>query len=357
LAILAILLRGFVALGVDRVLEDFLQTAMGDETLVAATVLSQSSLLMATAGDSEPPEPAISEPPNEPVFSDDTETAAVETAASEPPEQELPIYRPRRVDRSPTVTIRGDDRAPNAAGVYVRNHTTYQIDVKALLATPLSFDPSDGGRPTVLILHTHGTESFEPDGDDWYDNVDNYRTTDPNLNITRVGREIAAIFETRGIHVLHNQELHDYPSFQGSYSRSLATAQRYLAAYPEIQIVIDIHRDAIINSAGQYVRTMAEIEGLESAQVMLLVGTDHAGLYHPGWRDNLAFALRLQAAMVERYPTLARPLALREERFNAHLAPGAILVEIGTCANTLQEALTAGRLFAEVAADVILGKG
>jgi len=209
----------------------------------------------------------------------------------------------------------------------------------------------------VLILHTHGTESFEPDGDDWYDNVDNYRTNDLNLNITRVGREIAAIFEARGITVHHSQELHDYPSFRGSYGRSLTTAQRYLDAHPEIRVIFDIHRDAIMDAGGQYIRTMAEIEGLQSAQVMLVVGTDHAGLAHPEWRENLAFALRLQAAMVARYPTLARPLSLREERFNAHLAPGAVLVAIGTCANTLQEALTASRLFAEIAADVILDEG
>ncbi|MCL2368561.1 MAG: stage II sporulation protein P, partial [Oscillospiraceae bacterium] len=139
--------------------------------------------------------------------------------------------------------------------------------------------------------------------------------------------------------------------------RSLAAARRYLERYPEIQIILDLHRDAIMDNAGNYIRTLADIEGVTSAQVMLVVGTDHAGLEHPNWRGNLQFALRLQAEMVARYPTFARPMSLREERFNAHLAPGAVLVEIGTCANTLQEALTAGRIFAEIAADVILGVG
>ena len=340
---LALLLRGLVALGVDTALEGMLQTAMADESLVESAVRSQSPWLTATAEIRPEAEIETDTPSDEPYDTTPPETA-------EPPVPAPPVYRLE----PPTVTFRGDEDSPNAAGVYLRNRTTYEVDVEALLNEPLSFDPAADG-PTVLILHTHGTESFEPDGDDWYDNVNHFRTTDRNLNITRVGREIAAVFEARGIRVVHSLEFHDYPSFRGSYGRSLATAQRYLEAYPEIQIVFDIHRDAIRNASGQYVRTMAEIAGEESAQVMLVVGTDHAGLYHPGWRENLGFALRLQAAMVAFEPTFARPLSLREERFNAHLAPGAVLVEIGTCANTLQEALTAGRIFAALAADVILG--
>jgi len=349
IAALALLFQGLGALGADTALEGIIQTAMGNDALVEAAVLSQSSLLLAIAENLDPLPPLP--PPDAPSVS----TERTETEATPRPEPEaLPVYRPGRAGPLPTLALRSGDDAPSAAGIYVRNHTTYEIDVEALLADPLRFDPGAGG-PAVLILHTHGTEAFEPDEDDWYDNVDNYRTTDKRLNITRVGREVAAIFEARGLRVFHSQEFHDYPAFRGSYGRSLATAQQYLEAHPEIQIIIDIHRDAILNASGQYVRTMADIKGVESAQVMLVVGTDHAGLSHPYWRENLKFALQLQAAMVARYPTLARPLSLREERFNAHLAPGAVLVEIGTCANTLQEALTAARLFAEITADVILG--
>ena len=349
LAILALLLRGLGALGVDAALEHMIQTAMGDETLVESAVLSQSSLLMATAEASDLPELEAAEPDDETLY----ERRYTETPA--PAEDEPPVHTPRVAERLPAVTLTGDERTPSAAGIYVRNHTTHEINIEALLAEPLRFDPAADGQPTVLILHTHGTESFEPCADYWYENADNYRSTDKNLNITRVGREVAAVFEARGIRVVHSLEFHDYPSFRGSYGRSLDTARRYLEAYPEIQIIFDIHRDAITNASGQYVRTMAEIEGYDSAQVMLVVGTDHAGLDHPDWRENLKFALQLQAAMVDFHPTFARPLSLREERFNAHLAPGAVLIEIGTCANTLQEALTASRFFAEIAADIILG--
>ena len=347
---LAILLRGLVALGADTALDALLQTAIGDGDALESTVLRQSSLLMATADGGTAPEPIPvlyqAEPPAEPVC---------EGPPPPPPPIQLPIYRSSRAERIPEVTLTDGDPRWSIADIHIRNHTTYTIDPAALLEAPLSFTPDVHGEPpTVLILHTHGSESFEPDGDDWYDNVDNYRTSDKNLNIIRVGAEIAAVFEARGIRVIHHREIHDYPSFRGSYGRSLAAAEQYLAKYPEIQVIFDIHRDAILDAAGNYVKTMANIEGIQSAQVMLVVGTDHAGLYHPNWRNNLQFALHLQASMVARYPGLARPLSLREERFNAHLTPGSVLVEIGACGNTLQEALIASRFFAEAAADVLL---
>ena len=350
---LGVLFHSLAGLGVGTAFDSLLQSTMNGSALVEGALLNQSPLLMSASMESAP------QPPYEAIpLSTETELSAKPETETAPPKDAFPDPPPpttRRQADLPTLTLSGTPRQPNTAGVYVNNHTTYTINIPALLSELPSFIPAEN--PTVLILHAHGTESFEPDGADWYENINNYRTTDTNLNITRVGREIAAIFEARGITVLHNQYLHDYPSFRGSYERAFETAQHYLAQHPDIQIIFDIHRDAILNPYGRYVRTMADIPGVEASQVMLVIGTDHAGLYHPHWRENFRFALHLQHAMVERYPTLARPIDLREERFNAHLAPGAILVEIGTCANTLQEALAASRLFAEVAADVMLGLG
>ena len=346
---IAILFRGLVALGVDRAFDVLLQTAISDTQLVESTLLAQSPLLMSTAEHSETQEAFY-----EIRYTGESEEEP-DIPTQEEPQELPPVHTPNsRAERLPSLTLTGSPREPNVHGIYVRNHTRFEIDIQALLSEPLHFLPAES--PSVLIYHTHGTESFNPDSTDWYENTDNYRTNDKNLNITRVGREIAEVFETRGIQVLHNQYLHDYPSFRGSYGRSLDTANRYLAHHPEIQIIFDIHRDAVLDAYGRYVRTVADVDGADAGQVMLVVGTDHAGLYHPNWRENFSFALRLQRAMLDRYPTLARPIALREERFNAHLAPGAILVEIGTCANTLQEALVTARTFAEIAADVILGE-
>ena len=343
---LIVLFQGLVALGADASFDALMQSAVNDIALVEAALLSQSALLTATA-DATDAEETFYEIRYTGSDSGDTHTQT-------PPRELPPVYIPRQEEPLPTLTLTGTPRQRTGEGIYVRNHTRYEIDIETLLREPLHFaDPNSP--PAVLILHTHGTESFEPDGEDWYENTDNYRTNDPNLNITRIGREVTAIFRARGIPVIHNQYLHDYPSFRGSYGRSLETARRYLEQHPEIQVIIDLHRDAIMDANGRYIRTMANIHGIEAGQVMLVVGTDHAGLEHPHWRDNFRFALHLQRAMIDRYPTLARPISLREERFNAHLAPGAILVEIGTCANTLQEALAASRLFAEITADVLLG--
>lgn len=351
LAAIVLLLRGFVALGANTALDHLIQSAMGDAVLVEDIVARQSSWIQPVADAADDTISSCTLYEHRYTGEESTPTAPIQL-----PDRDLPIFRPGSADQVQSITLTGgDDKPANAAGITVRNGTTFAIDVETLLNEPLSFDPSNNGTPTVLILHTHGTESFEPDGADWYDNVDNYRTNDMNLNITRVGREVAEIFEARGIRVIHSQTLHDYPSFRGSYSRSLDEVEWYLAQHPEIDIVIDIHRDAIMDLAGNYLRTDANIPGINSAQVMLVIGTDHAGLYHPHWRENLKFALRLQAEMVAFHPTFARPLSLREERFNAHVAPGAILVEIGACGNTLQEALTTARIFAELTANVILG--
>lgn len=349
---LGLLLRGLVALGVDSALDSLLQTALGDTGLVTETVMSQSTLLQAPL--------SLSTSGGDFPLYEIRHTDLEEETPSLPPQElapgDMPIYRATRVERLPSVTFSGEGSSPSPSGIHLRNHTNYSLDIDHLFYRPLPFDPRGGEDiPTVLILHTHGTESFDPDGLDWYENTDNYRTTNMDLNITRVGAEIAAVFEARGIRVIHSRQIHDYPSFRGSYGRSLTAAEAYLARYPEIQVVFDIHRDAILNASGQYVRTLAEVDGVEMAQIMLVVGTDHAGLHHPGWQDNLSFALQLQGAMLAREPSLARPMSLREERFNAHLRPGAVLVEIGSNANTLQEALLAGRVFADLAADVILG--
>jgi len=348
---LGVLFHGLVALGIDRAFDVLIQTAVNDTALVENTLLSQSPLLMSTAESA-----GAAEPLYEIRYTGEEQEEGEEDIPEKEKSRELPpVHNPNRTERLPSLTLASHPREPSTADIIVRNHTTFDIDIETLLAAPLHF--LSGENPSVLIYHTHGTESFAPYGEYWYKNTDNYRTNDKNLNITRIGREIAGIFETRGIHILHNQYLHDYPSFRGSYGRSLATAARYLEHHPEIQIIFDIHRDAVLDADGRYLRTVANIDGVETGQIMLVVGTDHAGLYHPNWRENFSFALRLQRAMLDRHPNLARPIALREERFNAQLAPGAILVEIGMCGNTLQEALAAGRIFAEIAADVILGEG
>ena len=230
-------------------------------------------------------------------------------------------------------------------GLTIKNSTSYDIDVGALLAEGTGITlPSEG--PQVLIVHTHGSEAYTPDAYDRYEETDTDRTEDKNYNVIRVGDELSEALEAQGISVLHDREIYDYPSYTGSYSRSGAAVESYLAQYPDIAVVIDLHRDALGDGEVTY-KTVAELDGVASSQLMMLVGTGESGLYHPNWTENLKLALYLQQAVNARYPTLARPVSVVQERYNQHLSTGSFILEVGSNGNSLQEAITAVRLFAD----------
>lgn len=250
-----------------------------------------------------------------------------------------------------TITGEGGGYQAASEGIFLKNKTEYDINVDELLASPLSLDT--GGR--VLIIHTHGSEAYTPDGDDIYKPTDPSRTEDTNYNVVRVGDELEKILTDRGVSVIHDRALYDYPTYTGSYNRSYDAICAYQEQYPDISVVIDLHRDALESADGTVYKTVADIGGVPCAQVMLIVGTSFSGLEHPQWRENLKFALRLQTEMVTEYPSLARPLSISEYRYNQHATTGSLIAEIGCNGNTLQEALCAVRYFGECLA-AVLGK-
>lgn len=243
------------------------------------------------------------------------------------------------------------------AGLYLYNRAGAEdLDLAASLAQELTFslDSAEEG-PQILIVHTHTTEAYTPDGEDSYIASDYSRTLDQGQNMIRVGNELERVFTELGLNVLHDTTLHDYPQYNGAYDRSGPTVKNYLSQYPTIKLVLDVHRDALMSDDGTVYKTATTIDGVKAAQVMLVVGTNLAGGPHSGWRDNLALAVRLQKAMDSLYPTLARPMTLRKAGYNQGLCPGALLVEVGSHGNTLQEALAGARLFARAAGSVFLG--
>lgn len=246
--------------------------------------------------------------------------------------------------------------ASQADSLEIKYGGDYRPDLGGLLEAPVKLDFS-GEEPRILILHTHATESYTQEPGWEYTSSGNYRTLDEHYNMLRVGDAMADILNDAGIPTLHDRTLHDYPSYNSSYSRALETIEGYLAQYPSIQMVIDVHRDAIEDTSGNQLTTSTLVGGQPSARVMLVMGTDEGGLEHPGWEDNLSWALKLQARMDQLYPGLARPLSLRTERFNQHATPGSLLVEVGTAGDTLQNALTAGEAFAHTLAETILNLG
>ena len=242
----------------------------------------------------------------------------------------------------------------NSGSVSIYNHTDYILDIDQLLAdAPALTAGSDA--PQVLIFHSHATEAYTPSGTDVYEESDSYRTLNTDQNMVRVGEEMAKIFEAAGIEVIHDTTLYDYPSYNEAYNRSSAGVAHWLEEYPSIQLVLDVHRDALAASDGTIYKTVAgTVENC--AQVMMVMGSDAMGQEHPNWRINLSLATSIQKALADKWSTLARPLVLRTSRFNQHQSTGEILLEVGTHGNTLQEAITAARLYARTVADMMTGK-
>lgn len=223
--------------------------------------------------------------------------------------------------------------------VQIKYSCSYRPELTELLLKPLDWH-LQGDQPTVLILHTHTSESYTKQSGDSYQETSDYHTLDETQNMLRVGDAIAQRLEREGIGVVHDRSFHDYPSYNGSYNAARESIEAYLEAYPSILLVLDVHRDAV-EVDGDQLDTNAQVNGQAAAQLMFVVGSDEGGLYHPNWADNLSLALKLDAVLEKLYPGLCRPMSFRSERYNQHESPGALLVEIGSAGNTLQEALVA----------------
>ena len=125
----------------------------------------------------------------------------------------------------------------------VDNECGQNPDLAALLTQPLDLSLTGSG-PRVLILHSHTTEGYTQTRDAPYEESSDYRTLDAGHNMIAIGKIVAGILEDAGIGVIHDTDLHDYPSYNGSYSHAAASTKRYLEANPTIELVIDLHRDA-----------------------------------------------------------------------------------------------------------------
>ena len=235
-----------------------------------------------------------------------------------------------------------------ALDLKLNNATDYTVDLTALCAEDLKFSIDDSG-PQVLIVHTHTTECYSGDAMPG----ETERTTDTKKSVVEVGDVIAETLENYGISVYHDETFHDYPSYQGAYTRELATVTKIMEENPSIKIVLDVHRDAFVYEDGTRLRVVNENADVPTAQVMLVSGTDSMGLYDPEWRENLKFAAKIQNAAQMMYPGLMRPIDLRTERFNLHMTTGSLILEVGSNGNTLEEAKNAGHNVARAIAAVL----
>ena len=201
----------------------------------------------------------------------------------------------------------------------------------------------------VIIYHTHTSESYTPTEKNIYSQTGNFRTTDLNYNVTRVGDELQKQLESYGIKVVHNKTFHDYPAYNGSYSRSLKTAEQLLKDNSDADIVIDLHRDAISDST---YAPKVKINDEYCSQLMFVIGTDVSKSINSNWNQNLKFAIKLQEKANELYPGLFKPIILRNGEYNQHIAKASCIIEVGSTGNTLEESIASMKYLAKVISEL-----
>ncbi len=221
-------------------------------------------------------------------------------------------------------------------GTAVANATNYKIS--DLLDKKVAMPEFEKGKPAVLIYHTHTTECYRNEK-----GITN--TTDASQNVVAVGEAMAEVFRSAGYETIHLTEIFNQPKFSGAYGVSMAAVKKVLAEHPSIKVVLDVHRDSIQDGGIDYY-PVTTVNGREAAQVMIVCGTEANGLSHPNWRENFTYALQLSRKMGQLYGEISRPVNLRKDRFNTHFTPHTLLLEMGSSANTLEQALYAGELTA-----------
>jgi len=218
------------------------------------------------------------------------------------------------------------------------------IDENELLHAPLSF-VSKNDEPRVLIVHTHTSEAYQ--------SSPSSRSEQPDENVVRVGKEIATYLKKSGVSVIHDTTKNDSPSYNQSYKKTMAVIDENLKRNQTLEIVLDIHRDYIEREDGTLSKPTAIVDGKKAAQIMFVIGTDAMDLYHPNWRHNLSFAVKIQDELNRIAPGLCRPINIRTERFNQHMTKGSMIIEVGTGVNTLEEAIYSGELIGKAIGKIL----
>lgn len=285
----------------------------------------------------------------------------------------LPVFNPEKPTEYKNNTLKKEDSNPPvkeekvtipkeknyteksviSKSLAITNATEYTPDIRTLISKK-DYDAT-GENVKVLIMHTHGCETYSDNDGNGLGDDNGFRTTNTENNVTEIGEIIEKELKSYGINVIHDKTLCDYPEYNKSYMTALRVIDGYLEKYPSIEFVFDIHRDAIETKDGLKTKLTCNINGEKCAQAMIVCGSDIM-LEHEKWQENLSLALKIQQKLETDYPGLMRPLNLREERFNMHKTTGSLIFEIGTHANTMDEAKKGALYLSRGIAEVLGGK-
>ncbi len=228
------------------------------------------------------------------------------------------------------------------------------INIKKLLETKADLKVNRD-EPAVLIFHTHTTETYEILDRDFYAVGHKTRSNDSAVNMVRVGEETVKEIESAGYKVIHDKVIHD-SSYNGAYAHSRKSVEAYLKEYPSIKVVLDLHRDAIQRSDGTKIKPTATVDGKKAAQIMIISGCQEEGgpiEGFPDWKKNLVFAVELQNTLEELFQGITRPLYFSPRKYNMDLTTCSLLVEVGSDANTLDEAVYTGRCLGKAVSKIL----
>lgn len=203
--------------------------------------------------------------------------------------------------------------------------TTTTADLVKAPRDSLALTALKGDTPQVLIYSTHTSEGYSGGGTV----VDVAKALKDNLE------------NTYGIGVVVSDTVHDSPEWYKSYANSRQTAKEMLAAYPDAKLLIDLHRDSGVSKAN----STLNVEGEEMASLLLVVGSNLT-MEHPNWEQNLATAEKVGACISEVDSHILKGVRVQKGRYNQHLTPNAILLEVGTNLNTLAEAQASTKVVA-----------
>lgn len=209
---------------------------------------------------------------------------------------------------------------------------------------------SGEGDPLVYIYHTHSQEGYADS-----------KSGDASMSVIALGDRLTEILtEEYGLSVLHNPYAYDMVEGEEERSRAYnyakADLEKVLEEHPSIQVIIDLHRDAV----PEEMHLVTEIDGKPTAKIMFFNGLSEnregemESLPNPYREDNLAFSLQMMLNAEAYYPGFMRGIYLKCYRYNLHFRPRSVLVEVGAQNNTFEEAMNAMEPLADIMTRVIL---
>ncbi|MDD4754434.1 MAG: stage II sporulation protein P [Desulfitobacteriaceae bacterium] len=202
--------------------------------------------------------------------------------------------------------------------------------------------PLDETKPLVAIYCTHNAECYTP-------SQGQEKIEGKNGGIYSAAKHLKETLETKHqTAAILSSTIHDYPDWAKSYPNSLVTLEQLKKNYPSVKMFIDLHRDALTPKKS----TTFEINGKKAARLLLIVGSD-TRLPHPNWRQNRQLANYVADLAEERYPGFIKGVRVQDGRYNQHVSPRCLLVEVGGTENTLEEAKLAMEMLADVISLVV----